>query len=182
MSKLMSEYMLIDAHSQKNDFKYVILRYFNVAGADSSGKIGQNYPNPTHLIKILSRVVLGKQNEFNIFGDDYPTRDGTAIRDYIHVEDLAYAHLEALKYLLNNDKCNILNCGYGKGYTVQEVVSAMKKISGQDFTVNIKEKRPGDPAELVADNTKILSNTGWKPRFNDIEYICKTALEWEKKI
>lgn len=180
-SKLMSERVIIDSGKAYPDFKYVILRYFNVAGADIKCRIGQSFPNATHLIKIASEAASGKRDKMYVFGTDYNTPDGTCIRDYIHVDDLSKAHLEALKYLEGHDS-DIFNCGYGHGYSVIEVINTMKKVSGVDFKVEIAPRRAGDPEKLIADNTKIRSIMGWKPEYDDLELICSTALEWEKHI
>lgn len=181
-SKLMVEKVLADLAYANPDFKYVILRYFNVAGADPKLRIGQFYPVATHLIKILAQVICGIRNEFAIFGNDYPTPDGTAIRDYIHVDDLADAHLKALDYLIDGGQPDCFNCGYGKGYSVKEVLDAVNKISGAGINAKIAPRRVGDPSELVADCNKIKKVLLWKPQFNDIEFICKTAVDWEKKL
>lgn len=181
-SKLMVEKVLADLAYANPDFKYVILRYFNVAGADPKLRIGQFYPVATHLIKILAQVICGTRNEFAIFGNDYPTPDGTAIRDYIHVDDLADAHLKALDYLMDGGQPDCFNCGYGKGYSVKEVLDAVNKISGAGINAKIAPRRVGDPSELVADCNKIKKVLLWKPQFNDIEFICKTAVDWEKKL
>jgi len=178
-SKLMSEQVLKDTANANPDFKYVILRYFNVAGADIDGKIGQSTKDATHLIKVASETAVGKRDKMYIFGDDYPTPDGTCIRDYIHVDDLADAHIKALEYL-EEHKSDIFNCGYGRGYSVKEVIETMKKVSRVDFKVEIAPRREGDPAALVANSKKIQAKIGWKPRYGDLELICKTALEWEK--
>lgn len=179
-SKLFSEGVIKDTAYACEDFKYVILRYFNVAGADVEGKIGQSTLNATHLIKVAAETALGKREKMAIFGDDYPTSDGTCIRDYIHVGDLADAHLKALEYLETNES-DTFNCGYGYGYSVKEVIEMMKKVSGVDFRVDMAAKRAGDPASLISDNRKIKTNMNWEPKYNDLELICKTALEWEKK-
>lgn len=181
MSKLMSETVLKDSAIAYKDFKYIILRYFNVAGADTKIRIGQSFPNATHLIKVAAETVIGKREKMYIFGEDYPTKDGTCIRDYIHVDDLADAHLKALEYLSDNDS-DIFNCGYGYGYSVKEVIDTMKKVSGVDFKVEKSGRRAGDPAILIADNKKIKDVMRWSPKYNDLELICKTALEWEKRL
>ncbi|MCX8059200.1 MAG: UDP-glucose 4-epimerase GalE [Spirochaetes bacterium] len=180
-SKLMSETVLIDAGKAYKDFKYVILRYFNVAGADPEIRLGQAFPDATHLIKIASETAVGKREKMFIFGTDYDTPDGTCIRDYIHVDDLSSAHLRALEYLQENDS-DIFNCGYGQGYSVKEVIDVVKKVTNIDFKVEITGRREGDPAKLVADNSKITQKMGWKPIYNNLEFICKTAYEWEKKL
>ena len=159
----------------------MILRYFNVAGADVDGKIGQSTLNATHLIKVAAETALNKRAKMSIFGDDYDTQDGTCIRDYIHVCDLADAHLKALKYLDANPS-DIFNCGYGYGYSVKEVIDTMKKVSNTDFKVDIVPRRAGDPSTLISNNTKIKTKMNWTPKYNDLELICKTALEWEKRI
>lgn len=181
MSKLMSEIVLRDTANAHPDFKYVILRYFNVAGADAKIRLGQSFPDATHLIKVAAETAVGKRDKMYIFGTDYPTPDGTGIRDYIHVDDLADAHILALDYLDNNDS-DIFNCGYGRGYSVKEVIQTMKKVSGVDFQVQVAPRREGDPSILIADNTKIKEKMGFKPRYDNLEFICKTALEWERKL
>ena len=180
-SKLMSEQVLKDSAKAYGGFKYVALRYFNVAGADIGGKIGQSTKNATHLIKVAAETALGKREKMYIFGDDYPTPDGTCIRDYIHVDDLAQAHLDALEYLENSES-EVFNVGYGRGYSVKEVVETMKRVSGVDFTAQITNRRPGDPAILIANSSKLQQKTSWKPKYDDLELICKSALEWEKQL
>jgi len=180
-SKLMSEQVLKDAAKAHEGFKYVALRYFNVAGADMGGKIGQSTKNATHLIKVAAQTALGKRDRMYIFGDDYPTADGTCIRDYIHVDDLSLAHLEALDYL-EDHQSDIFNVGYGRGYSVSEVVQTMKEISGQDFEVVVTDRRAGDPAALIADSSRLRQKTSWRPQYDDLALICKSALEWEKKL
>lgn len=180
-SKLMSEWVLKDAANANLDFKYIILRYFNVAGADIKGRIGQSTPNATHLIKVASQTALGKREKLYIFGDDYETKDGTCIRDYIHVDDLANAHVMTLEYLKDNDS-DIFNVGYGHGYSVKEVIEVMKKVSKVDFNTEVTSKRVGDPEILIANNSKIKQKMGWKPKYDDLEFICKSALEWERNL
>nr|WP_278252186.1 UDP-glucose 4-epimerase GalE [Deferrivibrio essentukiensis] len=181
MSKLMSENILKDASYAHKGFKYVILRYFNVAGADVGGRIGQSTKDATHLIKVAAEAATGKRDKILVFGTDYDTPDGSCIRDYIHVDDLASAHLLALDYLDDNDS-DIFNCGYSRGYSVLEVLNTMKKVTGVNFKVEITGRRAGDPAELVADNKKIVSKLKFNPKYNDLELICKTAYEWEKRL
>ncbi len=181
-SKLMSETVLKDTAFAYDDFNYIALRYFNVAGASIDGKIGQSTKDATLLIKVAAEAALGKREKMYIFGDDYPTPDGTCIRDYIHVEDLAAAHIKALDYLQEKQKSGVFNCGYGHGFSVKEVLETMKKVSGVDFPVEIKERRAGDPAILISDNRKIREEMGWTPQYDNLELICKTGLEWEKKI
>jgi UDP-glucose 4-epimerase len=179
-SKMMTEIMLRDA-GDAHGLHYVALRYFNVAGADPQARTGQSTPQATHLIKIASQTALGARPRMELFGVDYPTRDGTCIRDYIHVSDLAQAHLLALAYLEAGGASLVLNCGYGRGYTVREVIEAVKKASGVDFQVKVVPRRPGDPAELVARADRIKATLGWKPRFDDLETIVAHALAWEAK-
>ncbi len=181
-SKLMSETVLKDTAFAYDDFNYIALRYFNVAGASVDGKIGQSTKNATLLIKVAAETALGKRDKMFIFGDDYPTEDGTCIRDYIHVEDLASAHIRALEYLEEGKEGGVFNCGYGHGFSVKEVLETMKKVSGVDFPVEIKERRAGDPAILISNNRKIREVMHWTPKYDDLELICKTGLEWEKKI
>jgi len=181
-SKLMSETVLKDTSFAFDDFKYIALRYFNVAGASVDGKIGQSTKGATHLIKVAAETACGKRDKMYVFGDDYDTEDGTCIRDYIHVEDLALAHLKALDYLNDGNDSDIFNCGYGHGFSVLEVLETMRKVSGVDFTAEIKERRAGDPSILISDNTKIKEVMGWEPKYDDLELICKTALDWEKKL
>jgi len=180
-SKLFSEKVIIDTAKANSNFKYVILRYFNVAGASEDGTIGENHIPETHLIPLIAKTILGKREKIYIFGDDYKTPDGTCIRDYIHVMDLADAHIKAIEYLDRNES-DIFNVGYNKGASVKEVIDTMKKVSGVDFKVEIAPKRVGDPAILVANNQKIREKMGWTPKYDDLEFICKTAYNWEKKL
>jgi len=180
-SKLFSEGIIKDTAKVNKNFKYVIFRYFNVAGADSDGLIGECHDPETHLIPLIAKTALGKRDAISIYGDDYDTEDGTCIRDYIHVQDLSDAHIKALDYLEENES-DTFNCGYGYGYSVKEVVDTMKKVSNNDFKVIIDKRREGDPSVLISDNTKIKTKMNWVPKYNDLELICKTALEWEKKI
>ncbi len=181
-SKLMSEIVLKDTAFAHPEFKYIALRYFNVAGASIDGKIGQSTKGATHLIKVAAETALGKREKMFVFGDDYDTADGTCIRDYIHIEDLASAHLKALRYLEDGNNSEIFNCGYGHGFSVLEVLETMKEVSGIDFKVEINDRRAGDPALLISDNSKIKEKMGWEPKYDDLKLICKTALKWEKKI
>ena len=178
-SKLMSE-MILQDYSLVSDLKYVILRYFNVAGADSSGKIGQS-GKASHLIKLACDAALGLRGNVSIFGTDYPTHDGTGVRDYIHVEDLASAHISALSYLKTNAENQILNCGYGKGYSVREVLEKVKEISGVDFPIVETSRRKGDPACVVASADKIRQVLGWQPEYDSLDTIIRSALLWEQK-
>ncbi len=179
-SKLMSEKVIQDC-AQALGFKYLILRYFNVAGASSSGKLGQMGEDSQVLVKRAALVAAGKQKSFSIFGTDYPTADGTAIRDFIHVEDLAEVHVEALMYLANGGSSEILNCGYGHGFSVRQVVDAMKSVSGQDFLVVQMGRRPGDLAQVVADSSRLQKLFNWKPKRDDLRLICESAYRWEKR-
>lgn len=179
-SKLMTEHMLRDV-SAASDLRYVALRYFNVSGADPDGKIGQSFPEATHLIKVACEVATGKRASINVFGTDYPTPDGTCVRDYIHVTDLADAHVKALEYLAKGGKSEILNCGYGHGFSVREVLTRVKEITGKEIKVIDSPRRPGDPASLTAKAEKISSVIGWKPKYDDLNIIITSAYEWEKK-
>ncbi|MEW5746955.1 MAG: UDP-glucose 4-epimerase GalE [Nitrospirota bacterium] len=181
-SKVMTEFMLKDISFARNDFTYVSLRYFNVAGADGKGRIGQAYKEATHLITRALKTAKGEFEKLLIFGTDYDTPDGTCVRDYIHVDDLADAHVKALDYLASGGRSTILNCGYGHGYTVREVVAAAKRVTGVDFTVEETGRREGDPPALVADSTKIKAALGWSPQFDNLEYIIRTAWEWERRL
>ena len=178
-SKLMSEWMLRDL-SAANDLRYVSLRYFNVAGSDPRGRIGQSTRNATLLIKVACEAAVGKRASVTIFGTDYPTPDGTGIRDYIHVEDLADAHIKALDYLEQGGASLILNCGYGHGYSVREVLSAIERVSGQALNILEHNRRPGDPPILIAAADRIQKVLGWIPRYDDLGLIVKTSLDWEK--
>ncbi|PIE43677.1 MAG: UDP-glucose 4-epimerase GalE [Gammaproteobacteria bacterium] len=189
-SKMMSEQMIRDlayattlqqTGEHDRELKYVILRYFNVAGADIQSRLGQSTPNATHLIKVACECVNGVRPGMKVFGTDYDTRDGTCIRDYIHVDDLAKAHIMALQYMASGGKSEILNCGYGHGFTVKEVIDVVKKQSGQDFPVEDVERREGDPDSLAADNTRIKSVLGWQPDYDDLNIIVKSALDWEAR-
>jgi UDP-glucose 4-epimerase len=181
LSKWMTEQILRDL-SAVTDFKYVALRYFNVAGARVDGRIGQSTPRATHLIKTAVEAATGKRPKMFIYGTDYPTPDGTGVRDYIYVEDLATAHILALNYLENNGSSDVFNCGYGRGFSVRQVIDMVKKVSGVDFQVVEGPRRAGDSASVVADSTKIRKKLGWKPAGDDLELICKTALAWEKSL
>lgn len=180
-SKLMTEMMLSDC-SFAHNFQYVALRYFNVAGADPSGRSGQSTPQATHLIKVASETALGRRPFMEVFGTDYPTRDGTCIRDYIHVSDLIHAHRLALDYLRTGGNSEIFNCGYSNGFTVFEVINAVKKISKKNFDVKLSDRRKGDPPSIVADSQKIRNKLGWQPSYDDLEKIVSHALTWEKTL
>jgi UDP-glucose 4-epimerase len=180
-SKLMSEIMLRDA-GRAHDLNYVILRYFNVAGADPRGRAGQSTKGATHLIKVAVETALGLREKLEVFGTDYPTPDGTCIRDYIHVADLARAHCDALRHLRSSGASLTLNCGYGHGFSVLEVIEAVKRASGVDFNVEIAPRRAGDPAQIVADSTQARAALGWQPRFDDLATIVAHALAWEREL
>ena len=180
-SKLMSEAMLRDL-SAASDLKHVVLRYFNVAGSDPDGRIGQSTPNATLLIKVAAEVALGKREQLYVFGTDYPTEDGTGVRDYIHVSDLAAAHLSALDYLRKGGDSTLLNCGYGHGFSVRQVIDAVERVHGSPIKVIEQPRRAGDPPALIAAVDKIHQTLDWKPQFDDLDTIVKTSLEWEKKL
>ncbi|MGH8442577.1 MAG: UDP-glucose 4-epimerase GalE [Nevskiaceae bacterium] len=179
-SKLMSERILMDA-AAATGLRYVILRYFNVAGADPQLRIGQSTPMATHLIKVACETALGQRPEMPIYGTNYPTRDGTCIRDYIHVDDLARAHLAALDHLSAGKDSAVLNCGYGHGHTVREVIEAVRRTSGRVVAARDAARRPGDPVELVADSSRLRQLFGWKPLHDDLDFIVGTAWRWELK-
>jgi len=180
-SKLMTEWMLRDLAIAGGP-SYVALRYFNVAGCEPTGTIGQSTPKATLLVKVACEAAVGKRPEVLIFGTDYPTPDGTGLRDYIHVEDLATAHVDALTYLRHGGEPATLNCGYGHGYSVREVLRAVTKAHGAEFPVREVERRAGDPPELVAVADNIRTVLGWTPQFDDLDTIVKTSLAWERKI
>jgi len=177
-SKLMSEWMLRDV-SAAHGLQYVALRYFNVAGADPRARMGQRTPEATHLIKVACQAALGLRESVAIYGTDYPTPDGTGIRDYIHIEDLAAAHLSALDYLENGGAPTAMNVGYGRGSSVREVLEVVREVSGVDFKTIEAERRPGDPASLVAQADRIGRLTGWQPRHADLRTIVADAWRWE---
>ncbi len=181
-SKLFSEQMIYDFSRINPDFKFVILRYFNVAGASLDNSIGQSTKNATHLVKIAAECAANKRDAISIFGTNFNTPDGTCVRDYIHVVDLANAHLAALKYLQAGGKSDVFNCGYGKAYSVRDVINCMQEVSGVSFKINEQSARAGDPASLSANNSKIRDAFDWKPQYDDLKIICKTAYDWEKKL
>jgi UDP-glucose 4-epimerase len=180
-SKLMSEIMLHDT-AKAHDLRFVVLRYFNVAGADPRGRTGQSTPAATHVIKVACETALGKRAKMTLFGTDYPTPDGTCIRDYIHVSDLAKAHSAALAYLRRGGTSATFNCGYGRGASVLEVIDAVRRACGHDFPVEIGERRPGDPASLVADVDRIRRTLDWHPQFQDLNTVVSHAFAWEKRL
>jgi UDP-glucose 4-epimerase len=180
-SKLMTEIMLHDG-AAAHDFKYVIMRYFNVAGADPKSRTGQSTPTATHLIKVAMEAALGTRPKLDVYGTDYPTPDGTGVRDYIHVSDLARAHSAALAYLRRGGASMTFNCGYGHGYSVLEVIEAVKRVAGRSFAVRMTERRPGDPAGLVADVSRIRTVLDWSPRYDNLDTIVAHALAWESRL
>ena len=179
-SKVMIEHVLADL-AAATDFRYVALRYFNVAGADPEGRIGQSYREATHLITRALKTAKGEYPKLSVYGTDYPTPDGTCVRDYIHVNDLAAAHLLALARLTETGRTETMNCGYGHGYSVREVVDCARKVTGVAFPVEEVGRRAGDPPALVADSRRIRELTGWQPRHDDLEFIIRTAWAWERK-
>ena len=180
-SKLMTEWMLADT-AKAHDLAFVSLRYFNVAGADPKGRTGQSTPKATQLIKVASEAAAGRRDSVTVYGEDYDTPDGTCIRDYIHVTDLADAHVAALKYLESGGESSILNCGYGHGFSVRDVLDMVQKVAGQDLDVRPGPRRPGDPPALYADVSRISELLGWKPAHDDLEGIVASALRWERKL
>jgi UDP-glucose 4-epimerase len=180
-SKLMSEWMLRDVCAA-TPMRYVALRYFNVAGCDTQGRIGQSTRAATLLVKVACEVAVGKRPHLSVFGTDYPTPDGTGVRDYIHVEDLATAHVNALTYLRNGGQSLVANCGYGHGYSVREVISSVEKIAGIKLNVREEPRRAGDPPSLVARVEKVRQELGWSPRLDDIDAIVRSSLEWERRL
>ncbi|HUI58607.1 MAG TPA: UDP-glucose 4-epimerase GalE [Steroidobacteraceae bacterium] len=180
-SKLMSEWMLRDV-AAASGLRYVALRYFNVAGSDPGGRIGQATRKATLLVKVACEAVIGKRPHVSIFGTDYATPDGTGIRDYLHVEDLATAHLDALTYLRNGGVSTVLNVGYGHGYSVREVLASVERVSGRPLKIREEPRRPGDPPTLVARADRIRAELGWRPRLDDLDTIVRTSLQWEQKL
>jgi UDP-glucose 4-epimerase len=180
-SKLMTEWMLRDLAAAGGP-NYVALRYFNVAGCDPTGSIGQSTPKATLLVKVACEAATGRRPGVSIFGTDFPTPDGTGLRDYIHVEDLATAHLDALRYLRNGGESAVLNCGYGHGYSVREVLAAVERANGEKLNITEEPRRAGDPPELIAEAKRVREVLGWVPQYDDLDTIVKTALDWERKI
>lgn len=181
LSKLMSEWMLRDI-AAAGSLRYAVLRYFNVAGADPAARLGQSTPEATHLIKVVCEALVGKRPSVSIFGQDYPTPDGTGVRDYIHVEDLASAHIAALDYLRQGGASTTLNCGYGRGYSVREVLDTAEKLTGKTLRILAQERRPGDSASVIADARRIREQLNWTPRYADLELIIRHALAWEQRL
>lgn len=180
-SKLCTEWILRDT-AAATPLEYVALRYFNVAGADPDGRSGQAMEKATHLIKVACQAALGLREEMEVFGDDYPTADGTCVRDYIHVSDLADAHVKALDYLVGGGRSTVLNCGYGHGFSVREVLETVRAVAEGNLKYRIGPRRPGDPPELVAASGRIRELLGWQPRFNDLRFIVETAMDWERDL
>jgi UDP-glucose 4-epimerase len=180
-SKLMTEVMLRDAGAA-HGLAHVILRYFNVAGADPALRTGQSTKGATHLIKVAVETALGRRARMQVFGTDYPTPDGTCVRDYIHVADLVHAHRDALRYLRGGGASITLNCGYGRGFSVFQVIDTVRRVSGVDFEIELAGRRPGDPARIVAGSDKIRAVLGWRPQYDDLATIARDALEWELRL
>jgi UDP-glucose 4-epimerase len=180
-SKLMTETMLRDT-AAAHDFHYAALRYFNVAGAEPKGRTGQSTKGATHLIKVACETAQGKRTHLDVYGTDYPTPDGTCVRDYIHVWDLVKAHSDALAYLRGGGQSTIMNCGYSRGFSVLEVIDAVKRASGNDFDVRLTDRRPGDPPEIVAASDLIRETLNWQPELDDLDLIVRHALDWEANL
>jgi UDP-glucose 4-epimerase len=180
-SKLMSEWMLRDV-AASSPLTYVALRYFNVAGSDTGGRIGQATPKATLLIKVACEAAVGKRKHVSIYGTDFPTPDGTGVRDYIHVEDLATAHLDALSYLRKGGTPQVLNVGYGRGYSVREVLQSVERVAGHSLVIREEPRRAGDPPVIVARADRIRTELGWQPRLADLDTIVKTSLQWEQRL
>jgi UDP-glucose 4-epimerase len=178
---MMTEWMLQDS-ARAYGLTYVALRYFNVAGADPKGRSGQSTPQATHLIKVACQAALGQRPHLDVFGTDYPTKDGSCVRDYIQVSDLARAHVLALEHLRKGGDSLTLNCGYGQGYSVLEVIDVVKRVSGVNFEVRLSPRRPGDPAALIAGADRVREVLGWQPRYQNLERIVEQALAWERSL
>lgn len=180
-SKLMTEEMLKDT-AAANDFRYVALRYFNVAGADPKGRAGQVVKNSTNLIKVVSELAAGRRSAMMVYGDDYATADGTCIRDFIHVSDLADAHVAALTYLMNGGSSDVMNCGYGEGYSVRSVLREASRIVGRTLPFTMGARRAGDPAQVISDPSRIRERLSWSPRYANLDVILRSAIAWEKSL
>jgi UDP-glucose 4-epimerase len=186
MSKLATEWILrdvaasLDGQQNKRGFRYMALRYFNVAGARLDGTLGQATPEATHLIRVAAEAACGLRDSITIFGTDYPTEDGTCVRDYIHVDDLAMAHLAALTYLIDGGKSQTLNCGYGIGFSVRQVLDTIQNVSNTELNIREGPRRSGDPPSLIANAQRIRDTLGWRPQHQDISVICRSAYNWEK--
>lgn len=179
VSKLMTEWMLRDT-AAAHDFRYTALRYFNVAGADPKGRSGQSTRGATHLIKVACETALGKRPYMEIYGHDFPTPDGTCVRDYIHVSDLVAAHRLALDRLRTGASCIVANCGYGRGYSVRDVIESVERVHGRPIDARLTDRRAGDAASVVANSARARKDLGWEPRFDNLDVIVETALAWEK--
>ena len=180
-SKLMTEWMLKDSHAAYG-LQFIALRYFNVAGGDPQSRIGQSTPRATHLIKVACQTALGQREHLEVYGTDYPTPDGTCLRDYIHVSDLISAHVDALSHLRRGGESGIFNCGYGKGYSVREVIEAVERVNGARLPVTYGPRRAGDPAAIVAGASRVREVLGWQPKHENLDFIVETALNWERKL
>ena len=180
-SKLMTEWMLHDI-AEAHEMTYAALRYFNVAGGDPEGRVGQSTANATHLIKVACQTALGQRPYLEVYGDDYPTPDGTCIRDYIHVSDLAAAHTAALNHLRDGGRNLVANCGYGHGFSVRDVLRSVERVAGHKFEIRQAPRRAGDPATIVADPTRIKQTLGWTPAYDDLDTIVAHALAWERRL
>ncbi len=180
-SKLMTELMLADV-AAAHEFRYTALRYFNVSGADPQGRTGQSTKGATHLLKVACETATGKRQSIQVYGTDYPTADGTCLRDYIHVSDLANVHYLALQRLRDGGGSMIANCGYGRGFSVLDVINTVKNVSGTDFKVESRPRRAGDAITVVANADRARTEFGWRPEYDDLEFIVRTALEWENKL
>ena len=180
-SKLMTEWMLKDAHAAYG-LQFIALRYFNVAGGDPHGRVGQSTPRATHLIKAACQTALGQKSHLDVFGTDYDTPDGTCLRDYIHVSDLISAHVDALRHLRKGGESGIFNCGYGKGYSVLDVIKAVERANGSPLPVKFAARREGDPVAIVAGADRVRSILGWQPKYESLDFIVETALSWERKL
>ena len=180
-SKLMTEQMLKDS-GHAYGLQYIALRYFNVAGGDPRGRIGQSTPRATHLIKVACQTALGQRDQLEVFGTDYDTPDGTCLRDYIHVSDLISAHVDALEHLRKGGASGIFNCGYGKGYSVLDVIKAVERVNGATLPVKYGPRRPGDPPAIVAGAKRVREVLGWQPKYENLDFIVETALNWERKL
>ena len=180
-SKLMTEWMLKDAHVA-HGLQFIALRYFNVAGGDPAGRIGQSTPRATHLIKVACQTALGQRGHLDVYGTDYDTPDGTCLRDYIHVSDLIAAHVDGLAHLRKGGESGIFNCGYGKGYSVLDVIKAVERVNGAPLAVKYAARREGDPVAIVAGADRIRAILGWQPKHQNLDFIVATALSWERKL
>lgn len=179
-AKAFIEKTLADISSAKK-LRYVALRYFNASGADPKGRIGERHNPESHLIPLVLKTAKGERDSITVFGADYPTADGTCVRDYVHVTDLAQAHVLALEHLMSGGRSEVFNCGYGHGFSVKNIIDSAMKVTGRTFMVEEGKRRPGDPALLIADSTRLKSRLGWIPEYDDLEFIIRTAWEWESR-